>query len=127
MKIPIKAAKELSEKYDLSHVIIFAHQREPYLDHIVTFGKSLKECDEAAQFGDTLKDGLGWPEKLKTLPSRVRKFQKRIKELEAQLRDAQLQLERIPDTTGAGACLCSDNFSLDANGNCSWCHSPRHS
>ena len=86
MRIPIKAAKELASKYGLSHVIIFAHQREPYLDHIVTFGHSLEECEQAAQFGNTLKDALGWPENLKSQPSRVRKLQKRIKELEDQIR-----------------------------------------
>ena len=80
MRIPIKAAKEICNKYGYTHVIIFAYK--PELQHITTFGKSIENCAEAADFGNRLKNLLKWPESLRVQPSRVRKLQERIKYLE---------------------------------------------
>ena len=84
MNIPIKALKVISQKYSYDHIICFATKGK--MQYVATFGRTIEECDQAAQFGDILKDALGWPESLHTAPSRVRQLQKRIKELEAQLR-----------------------------------------
>ena len=89
MRIPIQALKDLSKKYSLSHVILFAHHPESKQDHIVTYGKSIEACSQAADYGNLLKDFLKWPKSLHQQPSRVRKLQKRIKELEAELQAAQ--------------------------------------
>ena len=86
MRIPIKALKELAQKYDLSHVIIFAHDRDGETDRIATYGWTIVQCSEAADFGNRLKDVLGWPASLHAQPSRVRRLQKQIKELEERLR-----------------------------------------
>ena len=83
MNIPIKALKELSRKYGYDHIIMFATKGK--MQYVATYGRTIEECDEAAQFGDKMKDGLGWPESLHAAPSRVRALQKRVKELEAQL------------------------------------------
>lgn len=83
-RIPIKAAKEIAEKYGMTHVIIFGN--EPELDHIATYGKSTEQCAQAADFGNTIKSRLGWPDKFLTQPSRVKKLQARIKELEEELK-----------------------------------------
>lgn len=83
MNIPIKALKEISQKYGYDHIICFATKGK--MQYVATYGSTIQACDEAAQFGDKLKDGLGWPESLHAAPSRVRALQKRIKELEAQL------------------------------------------
>lgn len=85
MRIPITALKELASKYNLSHIILFAHHPGENKDHIVTYGKTLEDCSQAADFGNALKDLLGWPQSLHTQPSRVRQLQKRIKELESEL------------------------------------------
>lgn len=82
-KIPIKALKELSKKYELDHVIVFATEGET--QHVATYGRTIDECSEAADFGNEMKDALGWPKSLHQQPSRVRKLQARIKELEAEL------------------------------------------
>lgn len=84
MKIPIKALKELAKKYDLTHVIVFGHDEEN--DHIATYGKSVEQCSQAADFGNKLKDALGWPKSLQAQPSRVKKLEKEIKELKEKLR-----------------------------------------
>lgn len=79
-KVPIKALKELSKAYNLDHVIVFA--TEGNMQHIATYGRTSDECSEAADFGNMLKDALGWPESLHQQPSRVRKLEARIRELE---------------------------------------------
>lgn len=86
MNIPIKALNELSQKYGYDHIIVFATKEK--MQYVATYGRTIEECDQAAQFGDKMKDGLGWPESLHAAPSRVRALQKRVKELEAQLKKA---------------------------------------
>ena len=50
----------------------------------MTYGKSLKDCDQAAQGGNMIKKAIGFPEYLCTAePSRVIKLKERIKELES--------------------------------------------
>lgn len=85
MKLPIKVLKEIAQNYGHDHVIYFA--TEGKMQYIATYGRTIQECDQAAQFGDKLKDALGWPENLHAAPSRVRQLQKRVKELEAELDD----------------------------------------
>ncbi len=85
MNIPIKALEELSKKYGYDHIICFATKGKT--QYVATYGRTIEECDQAAQFGDKMKDMLGWPESLHAAPSRVRQLQKRVKELEAQLRE----------------------------------------
>lgn len=94
MNIPIERLRELSQKYGYDHVICFATQGE--MQHVATYGTTLQACDEAAQFGDKLKDALGWPESLHAAPSRVRALQKRVKELEAACK-AMLAYEKSMD------------------------------
>ncbi len=83
MRIPIKIAKEFAEDYNLSHVIIFTHGDKE--DNIVTYGKTVENCSQAADFGNKLKKTLGWPPSSFAEPSRVRKLQERIKELETRV------------------------------------------
>ena len=82
--IPHEELKRLSEIYDLSHVIMFAHERSRTVDHIVTYGDSVKNADQAAEFGNRLKDAMGWPESLRQQSAQVTE---RIVTLEAELRD----------------------------------------
>ena len=62
--IPHDELKRLAEKHNLSHVIMLAHQANPYMDYVVTWGDSVKDADQAAEFGNRLKDAMGWPESL---------------------------------------------------------------
>lgn len=87
MKIPIKALKEFSEKYKLTHVIVFAHDENETTDHIATYGRTIDQCSQAADFGNKLKDELRWPKSLHAQPSRVRRLQKQIKELKEKVKN----------------------------------------
>ena len=82
IRIPIERLKELSRALELSHVILLAHHPASGEDHIVTYGKSLKDCSQAAEFGNALRHAMGWPESLHVQPARVKKLQARVKELD---------------------------------------------
>lgn len=71
MTIPFDELKSLAEKYGLSHIVMLAHQAGPEVDHVVTYGVSLVQSEQAAEFGNRLKAGLGWPESLSAVPDRV--------------------------------------------------------
>jgi hypothetical protein len=85
MRISISALKELAKKYKLDHVIVFATEGKQ--QHIATYGRTIQECSEAADFGNKMKETLGWPEQLRANPLRVKKLKTRIKELEVRLKD----------------------------------------
>lgn len=72
--IPIVAAQRIAEQYDKDQVIIATWDKKHGRTHITTYGKTLKDCDEAAQGGNFIKKALGWPDELcNAKPSRVRK------------------------------------------------------
>lgn len=72
-RIPISAAKRIAADHDLRQVILFAWDGKA--SHIVTYGKSVEDCAEAADLGNKMKRGLGWPESLQSAePSRVKKL-----------------------------------------------------
>ena len=79
--IPFAELQILAEKYNLSHVIMLAHETDGP-DHIVTYGQTILQADQAAEFGNALKDALGWPE---SLHKQSAKATKRIQELEAEV------------------------------------------
>ncbi len=86
MRIPVKALKELANRYNLSHIILFTHHPGENKDHIVTYGKTREACSQAADFGNALKDHLDWPKSLHAQPARVRQLLKHIGELEDELK-----------------------------------------
>lgn len=70
-RIPISAAKKLAQEFDLKQVILTAWDGER--THVVTYGKSLEECKQAAQGGNLIKKVLGFPEEMcADMPTRVR-------------------------------------------------------
>lgn len=87
MRLPIKSIKELAKKHGCSHVVVFAYDTQNNQEHIATYGRTIQECDQAAQFGNMMKDVLRWPESLHAVPNRVKKLQDRIKELEAKIQE----------------------------------------
>lgn len=86
MKIPIEELKQLSNKYNLSHVIMFGLDMDQ-TQYVVTYGRSVEQCAQAADFGNDLKDELGWPEEYQIQPSRVKKLQEENKRLKKELDD----------------------------------------
>lgn len=82
-RIPIKEAKGLAKDYNLTHVIIYGFDQNNNVQHVVTYGKSLDQCDQAAKLGNMMKEGLGFPKSLcKSEPSRVQKLLRKIEKLE---------------------------------------------
>lgn len=61
-EVPIEAAKRIAEEFDKSQVIIVCWDPEHCLTHVTTYGKSLKDCEEAAMGGDFVREALGVPE-----------------------------------------------------------------
>ena len=54
--IPIKAAKEIAEKYDYDQVIIIARKTgSDGNEHVTTYGRDKTHCGVAAKIGDFIK------------------------------------------------------------------------
>ena len=86
MRLPVKVLREIANKYDYSVVVVYAYDDDGKISHIATWGRTIKLCDQAAQWGNMVKDALGWPESLHTTPNRIKKLQERIKQLEEEIK-----------------------------------------
>lgn len=84
-RIPVARAKEVGEKHpDVRQVILVAW--DGARTHVVTWGKSLEDCAQAAHAGNLAKQSFGFPEDLcRDEPGRVRLLRKRIVALEAEV------------------------------------------
>lgn len=75
-RIPIIDAKSIGIKHGYSQVIITAWDRETGITSVVTWGDTLKDAEESAIAGNSLKKALGWDESLcNTIPARVKRKQ----------------------------------------------------
>lgn len=73
-EIPIVRAKEIADKYNQSQVIIVTFSKETGLTTVVTYGKTLEDCNQAAVGGNFVKKALGWPlDKCNAQPARVKR------------------------------------------------------
>ncbi len=64
-RIPISDAKSIGNKNGYNQVIILAWDSETGKTSVCTWGKSLVDCDQAAQGGNRIKkEILRWPEEL---------------------------------------------------------------
>ncbi len=71
-RIPIAAAKRIASDHGMDQVILLAWSRETGDTHVVTYGRTLQDCVQAADGGNRLKRELGWPEELcNAQPSRA--------------------------------------------------------
>jgi hypothetical protein len=71
-RIPITAAKAIADKFDQRQVIIVTW--DGATTHVVTYGRTVAECEQAARGGNKVKAALGWPPKECTaVPARSRK------------------------------------------------------
>lgn len=83
-RIPISTAKRFAEDNDCRQVVIAAWDGN--LVHVVTYGKTAEDCDNAAAAGDRYKAALGWPEHLNAKPSRLKKAATRAESAEAEVK-----------------------------------------
>jgi len=75
-RIPISVCKEISRNYKQSQVILITWDAIEGRTHVVTYGESVKDCEQAAIGGNKLKKALGWPESMcNAVPTRARKSQ----------------------------------------------------
>lgn len=77
-RLPIQDAKEIAHRRGLRQVILLAWDGER--SHVVTYGKSLEDCDQAAQGGEKMKKLMGWPN-WEASPSRVKKLKAALSDL----------------------------------------------
>ncbi|TFG95721.1 hypothetical protein E4H12_12695 [Candidatus Thorarchaeota archaeon] len=71
-RVPIKAAKEVATKYGLQQTILVGWDGKQM--HVVTYGTTLEQCEQAAVGGNKIKQWLGFPEDMcNALPARVKR------------------------------------------------------
>ena len=58
-KVPITAAKRISEQYDKNQVIIVCWDKVHGMTHITTYGINKEECRQAAAGGKAVAKALG--------------------------------------------------------------------
>jgi hypothetical protein len=75
-RLPIQAAKDLAEKYNQSQVILVTWDKDDGLIHTVSYGVSLRDCEQAALGANMVRMALGFPEDdCKAVPARICKKQ----------------------------------------------------
>lgn len=93
-KITIGDARALARSKKMRQVIILGWNGKE--SSVTTYGETVEDCAQAADGGNLVKRALGWPESLCAAePSRVRKLNARIKELEKQLADSRGSLNML--------------------------------
>lgn len=72
VRIPIKAAKDFAKANGCTQVIILAW--DGTTTHVVTYGKTLTDCAQAAEGGNKIKKFIGFPDELcHSVPRRLKK------------------------------------------------------
>jgi heterodisulfide reductase subunit C len=84
-RLPIKDAMDIAHKRGLRQVILLAW--DGTLSHVVTYGKSIEDCDQAAQGGEKLKKVMGWPN-WEARPARVKKLTAALEQCRAHLEES---------------------------------------
>ncbi len=62
--IPIRVAKTIADEFKQDQVIVVTWDKTAGRTHVVTYGKTVEECAQAADGGNLVKRALGWPEEL---------------------------------------------------------------
>jgi len=82
-KIAVKDLKEIANKTGCTQLIAVGWDGVENITHVATYGKSLEDCDRAAQGGNYIKRMLlKWPESdCNAEPNRVKRLKKELEEL----------------------------------------------
>lgn len=80
-RIPIAVAKRLSQQLQIPEIVIVAVEDDGR-QHVVTYGKTLRNCSRAAILGNNIKKAaLGWPDQMcHVVPARIRDVLRRRNE-----------------------------------------------
>jgi len=63
-RITIAAAKQIADLFDKDQVIIIAFSKKDGKTWVTTYGRTVQDCEQAADGGNRLKRFMGWPEEL---------------------------------------------------------------
>lgn len=73
-RIPIARAKAIADEYRLHQVIVVAWDGATGTTHVVTYGSTFRDCEQAAIGGNRVKKALGWPDEMcQAVPARVKR------------------------------------------------------
>lgn len=61
--IPIKKVKEIRESLGMTHLVLFARDKNNIF-HVASHGETQMDANQSAQAANNLKKHLGWPEDL---------------------------------------------------------------
>lgn len=106
-RIAISAAKKFAQEQDCRQVIMLALDND-LVAHCVTWGKSVEDCAQAADYGNRIKAAAGWPPETQAEPSRVRKLKDEITALKA-------ENERLLKGLQAVSQILADLSAVDAH------------
>lgn len=76
-RIPINVAKNIGTEYGYSQVVLHAYDGNTGVQHVTTWGKSVSDCDNAAEGGNAIKKLLKW-ESTDAVPNRVKRLNDEI-------------------------------------------------
>lgn len=72
--VPIRVAKQIAKEFDCDQVIVLAWSKKTGMTHVVSYGKTTLDCDQAAGAANKMKKALGWPDHLcEATPARMKK------------------------------------------------------
>lgn len=74
--IPWEEARDFAARHALRQVIITAWDGEN--THVITFGESVIDSDQAAEGGNRIKAALGWPDSLNATSPKVEALRRQI-------------------------------------------------
>jgi hypothetical protein len=61
VRIPITVAQRIAKEFACSQVIVLAFHPGSGQTHVVTYGRSQIDCEQAAAGGNRMKEVMGWP------------------------------------------------------------------
>ena len=93
-KLPIEVAQRIAEEHSCWQVIVVAWDGNQ--THVVTYGVSEDDSEQAAQGGNFVKTALGWPEELcNTESTKTIKLRAQIDDLQSRNSHLEGELERV--------------------------------
>lgn len=106
-RIPIQAAKDIASKHACRQVIILAW--DGVSTHVVTYGKSVEDCLQAANGGNAIKRSLGWPEsECNAVPARIKRRNKTALDPHMELIDTRTHFAMPRRQPHSDDCVCTD-------------------
>lgn len=85
VNIPISSVQKYARAHNLRQVIMLGWDGQD--THIVSYGETIDDCDQAAAGANKVKEFLGWPESLRAEPSRITKVKADLKKILKDLGD----------------------------------------